>query len=530
MRVLLIWPNRSGFGFKPIGLALLSALLKERGHEVQLFDTTYIDLGPGGLATLRSSIRIFKPVDTTGLDLAKRSLDLRQETISCLESFRPQVVGVSALSDEMAIGLQISDIVKEWNSRTVVVWGNKAAMMSPEKALARDSVDYVCLGEGFEFFPEMCDALEAGQAPLALRNLAWKDGSGRVHRNALRPYYEPLDHLPVVDWSIFDQRHSCKLFDGAVYVGGDHMICWGCPYSCTYCINDSYRALYRGAGGHYLRRYSVDRIVNELEQLVDAWGVTFFKFHDEDFCLKPLNYFRNLAREYRDHIGIPFTAMANARNVSPEKVELLKEMNCVSVSVGIESANEHLRRDILKRRETKEQIVRAVHLLRDAGIRTSGFNMIGIPHETRETILETVDLNREAGVDCPDTGFFYPLEGTELYDVAVAEGLFDPSQDQGYDDKHPNLRLPGISADELVALRERFALLVKLPEDFVPYVVRSEVDDETGRDLYDALLRIYEEAVLMHDSAWDPDRPIAEDLHLLSTIAGEVLVNKKQAA
>ena len=64
----------------------------------------------------------------------------------------------------------------------------------------------------------------------------------------------------------------------------------------------------------------------------------------------------------------------------------------------------------------------------------------------------------------------------------------------------------------------------------MPYVVRSEVDDEIGRDLYDALLRIYEEAVLMHDSTWDPKRSIVEDLHLLATIAGEVLANQKKAA
>ena len=360
--------------------------------------------------------------------------------------------------------------------------------------------------------------------PRGLPNLAWADEAGQVHRNALRPYYEPLDRLPALDWSIFDPRHFRKPYDGNMYVGGDHMICWGCPYSCTYCINDAYRDLYRDAGGHYLRRYSVERIIDELRQLVDNWGVTFFKFHDEDFCLKPMDYFRTLARAYRDQIGIPFTAMANARNVSPEKVKLLKEMNCVSVSVGIEAANEHLRRDILKRRETREEIVRGVHRLRDAGIRTSGFNMIGIPHETRETILETIELNREAGVDCADTGFFYPLAGTELYELSVAEGLFDPAEDQGYDDKYPSLRLPSISTDELVALRERFALLVKLPRDFVPYVVRSEVDDAIGRDLYDALLRIYEEAVLMHDSTWDPKRPIGEDLHLLATIAGERLV------
>jgi len=524
MRVLLVWPNRAGFGFKPIGLALLSAILKSHGHEVRLFDTTYVELGSGGLSTARNRIRIFKPVDVSAMGLEKQPLNLHQETMSVLQDFRPEVVGVSALSDEVSVGLKISEIVKEWNPQTPVIWGNKAATMAPEKVLAQPSVDFVCLGEGFEFITRFVEVLAAGNDPSVLHNLAWQDGAGAFHRNPLRPYYGDLDNLPFLDWSIFDHRHFCKPFDGQLYVGGDHMICWGCPYSCTYCINYSYRALYKGAGGSYLRRYSVKRIIEELRYLVDNWNISLFKYHDEDFCLKPLEYFRTLAREYHKHVGVPFTAMANARNISPEKVELLKEMNCVSVSIGIETANEHLRQDILKRKETKEDIIRAVQMLNDAGIRTSGFNMIGIPHETRGTILETIALNRDTTVDCSDTGFFYPLEGTELYELSVREGLFNPAADKDYDDVNPSLHLPDISHEELIALRERFVLYVKLPLEYLPYVTRSESDDEVGRNLTDALFRIYDSAVLMNDGRWDSTRSVKDDLRTLAGVAGETMV------
>lgn len=524
MRVLLVWPSRAGFGSKSIGLSLLSAILKDRGHDVRLFDTTYIQLDSGELSSVRNRIRIFRPVDTSAMDLEKQPLDLRQETMACLQAFRPDVVGVSALSDEVSVGFRISDIVKEWSPKTPVVWGNKAATMSPELVLAHPSVDFVCRGEGFEFLPEYVESIASDRDPRFLPNLAWRDEEGTIHRNQLRPYFGPLDGLPYLDWSIFDRRHFCKPYDGRMYVGGDHMISWGCVNSCTYCINEAYRALYRGAGGSYLRRYGVERIIRELRHLVDRWGVTFFKYQDEDFCLKPLEYFRTLAHQYHDRVGVPFSIMANARNISREKVALLKQMNCVSVSIGIETANEHLRLDVLKRREAKDDIIRAVQMLRDAGIRTSGFNMIGIPHETRQTVLETIALNREAGVDCSDTGFFYPLEGTELYDLSVSEGLFTPSVADGYDDVNPNLRLPDISHDELVALRERFVLLVKLPAEYVPYVTRSEVDDDVGIELFEMLLRIYDEAVLMNGGSWDSTRSVRDDLRCLAGVAGETLV------
>ena len=84
---------------------------------------------------------------------------------------------------------------------------------------------------------------------------------------------------------------------------------------------------------------------------------------------------------------------------------------------------------------------------------------------------------------------------------------------------HPSLSLPGISSGELIALRERFALLVKLPAEYEPFIIRSEADDVIAQQLFGELLRIYEEAVLGHGDTWDPDRLVAVDLRLLSEIA-----------
>ena len=195
--------------------------------------------------------------------------------------------------------------------------------------------------------------------------------------------------------------------------------------------------------------------------------------------------------------------MANARNVTPEKVRFLKQMNCVSISIGIETGNEALRKEVLQRRETQDDIIRAVHMLNGSGIRTSSFNMLGIPFETRSTVMETVELNRRSGVGYPNTVFFYPLEGTRLREMAVSNGFFDETGDNLFDDIRPSLRLPGISRDELIALRERFVLYVKMPLEYYRFIERSEKDDAVGRRLTQELHRIYEECVLSHDGIWN---------------------------
>lgn len=118
------------------------------------------------------------------------------------------------------------------------------------------------------------------------------------------------------------------------------MIYWGCPNQCTYCINGSYRKLYGKNAGKFIRRYSIKRIIDELKYLSRKFNIQFYKFHDEDFAIKPIEFLRELADVYATEVGVKFTCMVNAANVTPEKVSLMKKMNCVSVTLGIETGNE----------------------------------------------------------------------------------------------------------------------------------------------------------------------------------------------
>jgi len=296
------------------------------------------------------------------------------------------------------------------------------------------------------------------------------------------------------------------------------MISWGCPNRCTYCINYPYRKLYGSQAGRYFRSYSVDRVISELEYLTDKWGIEFFKYNDEDFCLKPINYFSELAEKYADKISVPFTIMANAHSVNSEKVKLLKKMNCVSVTLGIETGNTKLRKEILKRRETKEDIIKAVKMFNDAGIRTSSFNMLGIPFETRDTVMETMELNKEAKVRVPNAGFFYPLEGTELRDIAIKEGFFDVDFDIGFHRDKPSLTFKDISSEELIKLFERFVLYIKMPETFYKYIKLSEASNEVGKRLTEELYKIYEECVLLQDGYWNDNGKTEQYIKRLESI------------
>lgn len=283
------------------------------------------------------------------------------------------------------------------------------------------------------------------------------------------------------------------------------MLNWGCPYHCTYCINHFYHELYDNK--YIMRRYGIRRIIEELKYLKKKYSLEFIKFHDEDFLMRPLGNLQELSDAYREEIGIPFVIETNPKSVTEDKVRLLKNMNCVSASLAIETGDLHLRKDLLKRVDSEEDIVRAFSLFREAGIRTSSFNMLGIPFESRETYRRTVEINRKANVQYPNANFFYPFEGTELRDISIKEGFFDPEDQERivYERNKPALRFANLSERELIEMQRAFVLYIKLPECYEPFIRRSETPDSLGNRLRKKLLEIYDKTVWNNDGWYIDD-------------------------
>ena len=42
MKILFLYPNFGGYGKIPIGMALVMTILKNQGHEIDLFDVSFI--------------------------------------------------------------------------------------------------------------------------------------------------------------------------------------------------------------------------------------------------------------------------------------------------------------------------------------------------------------------------------------------------------------------------------------------------------------------------------------------------------
>jgi anaerobic magnesium-protoporphyrin IX monomethyl ester cyclase len=221
----------------------------------------------------------------------------------------------------------------------------------------------------------------------------------------------------------------------------------GCPFQCRYCFK---------VFGRNVRWRSVDNIVEEIKELKKRYGVQYVSFSDDLFTVNRTRVEEFCNRLIKENLGVKFLISARVNTVDEPLLKLLAKAGVVSLSYGIESANN----DVLKsmnKMATKEMAHKAMIAARKAGIFANPSFMIGYPGETPQSIEETVKFCEGLGIA---TEFFYTTAypGTPLYDQARAMGKI-PDEDAYFEslgEMSQNLLInfTEMSDDELRRLKE----------------------------------------------------------------------------
>jgi radical SAM superfamily enzyme YgiQ (UPF0313 family) len=396
MRVLFIYPNLNaqvGFNY---GVAFLSACLKERGHST-------------GLLNINEQLGF-------GFDLAR----IRRE----VTSFAPDLIGFSVVSNQYCFAREIARDIKGY-CKAPIICGGIHPTMDPESVLRDECFDYVCVGEGERAIVELADALGNSSPTRGIENI-WLKFDGDIIRNRVRPF-APLESLPRKDYEIFDFQRMIDAKDGWVGI----MSSRGCPFSCSYCFNHRLRELYQrdlncsAAELRYIRYHPVSNVIDEIEMLLSSYkNIKTIIFDDDLFTLNK-NYLREFCREYRRRVGLPFVCNAHVKVFDEEAAGCLKDAGCRIVKFGLESGSERVRREILNRRMSNDEIIRAFATAENFGFHTSAFVIIGFPRESISEIHETINLLARIKPGRFRWSVFFPFINTRAYDIAREGGFID---------------------------------------------------------------------------------------------------------
>ncbi|MEI8217691.1 MAG: radical SAM protein [Elusimicrobiota bacterium] len=484
MKILFFHPaNYLEIGI-PQGIAILSAVLTKEGHTVELFDTTFIK--PASYLSEENKVMagpaIYKKTPYTLEDLVKDDPvgDILKEFHNKIAAFNPDLLAVSTMTTNYDFALEI---IKKLHCPCPVIFGGVHPTISPDEVLAEKCIDMVCVGEGELAIVELCKAMGKGGDIRPIKNIWTKDGKGGFYRNGQRPFVD-MDTLPCPDWSLFDERHLFRPFMGKVYKGGFYISSRGCPCGCTYCVNRTLREM-SSTCGKYFRYQKPEITIAHLTTFKKKYGATWFKFGDDTFLLQPNENLTKLRDGLRP-LKIMFGCSVRPNTVNEEKVKLVKQMGCVAMSIGIESGNEKIRRNVLNRQISDIQIQNAFKIINEARIRISTFNLIGLPTESRENVFETIEFNRTLQVKSANVYVVYPFPGShisQLYKTKYRKknGKIIPMSDASV------FKLSKMSPAEVDGLKKTFNHYLALPKELWPVVQLAEGKGAVSEIVFAAL-------------------------------------------
>ncbi len=336
----------------------------------------------------------------------------------------PVCAGVtSTTGPQLLHALEVSKLIKQ-HSGVPVVWGGIHASLLPGQTLAENVIDFVVQGEGEVTFLELVTALERGGSVAAIPGV-WRRDGGHAVSGGPRPFID-LNQQPPLAYDLVDVTRYARTVFGVKRLS--FSTSRGCTFPCAYCYNTSFHR-------RQWRALRPETAVSQIKDFVQRYSVQGLFLTDANFFLDMDRARGILEGVLREKLGIVFSRLHvrldSLLRISDEDLALIERAGCKCLAIGIESGSQRIQRLFRKPIEVPALLDLNRRLARFS-IVPLYFFMMGVPTETVEDLRETVSLFTRLVQENPravkSVNLYMPFPGTELFDVAVAEGLAPPQR------------------------------------------------------------------------------------------------------
>ncbi len=337
---------------------------------------------------------------------------------------KPVCVGVtSTTGPQLRSALQVSQLVKQ-RQDVPVVWGGIHATLLPEQTLERPEIDYVVQGEGERTFEELVAALERDGVARNIAGVWWKEQDQAVS-GGQRPFID-LNDEPFLDYDLVDVPSYTRKVFGVERLA--FSTSRGCCFPCAFCYST---AVHR----RRWRALDPETAVQQLKEFTRRYGVRGIFPTDANFFLDLDRARAILDGVLRENLKLVFTRLHirfdTLRRLSDEDLSLIERAGCKCLALGVESGSERIR-DLLHKPVDEDELLKMNQRFKRYSIMPMYFFMLGYPTETPEELIATVNLFTRLITENPrawkSVNTYAPFPGTELYELAVAEGLKPPER------------------------------------------------------------------------------------------------------
>jgi len=381
---------------------------------------------PLALGILKSNIPDYhtvKILDCSYKNINANSLEFKRE----IETFKPQVVGVSCSLQTYPEGIAAVQIVKSMDPKIITVMGGAHPSIFSDMIMTNTSVDFLFRGEGELSFPVFLNILDGQAALSSVDGLVYRQ-NGKIVKNAVNMEAE-LDKIKIPDYDAVGLNNYIE--KGYNYGGmyGRTSPLWltrGCPYACTFCSGSH-------VNGRKIRSHSLQYVVDWINHLYNNFDIrqfaiiddnfTFYNDYAKEFCRILINLINK--NHFKEKIYFATPNGVRLDKLDTELLSLMKEAGWQDLTIAPESGS----RKTLKRmgkRMNPDMVPEVVNNIKKAGLNVRGNFMICYPGETKEDIKETIQLIRKSRFDFFQIMRFMPIPGTPIYNDLVREEEIPP--------------------------------------------------------------------------------------------------------
>lgn len=393
------------------------------------------------------------------MDLLYMAATLEKEGLECLvrdypaeeldwtayekdfKDFQPDLLVLSITTPSLEEDVRACDLARKIRpSCLTIAKGAHFAYSDMQTLSSHPSLDLVIRGEYEMTIGEVARAKELGAVP----GITYRE-NGAIQRSPERPLLQELDLMPYPARHLINNKLYSRPDTGEVQT--TIVTSRGCPSKCIYCLAPK-------VAGNRIRRRSPQNILGELKECVEKHGIRDFLFRSDTFTMDRQWLLQLCDLIVQEGLDIRWSCNSRVDTLDEQRLDAMKRAGCWLIAFGVESGSEELLQK-MRKGATVEQSRRAIQLCRNRGIKSSVYLLVGLPWETEETFRQTSDLAVELNPDFLEVFYTYPFQGTELYDIAIREGLLEEGAFPVDSYSRPAIPSLHFSIEELSHLRRK---------------------------------------------------------------------------
>ena len=362
------------------------------------------------------------------------------------------IVAVSALFNTCYDYIEsILSVVKSGDELPVTVIGGGLASNLFDKILNDfPLLDGVCYGEGEIPMTDLINSDNYIECMNTHRSWVTAE-SLQDEKTPAASYVENLDDIPIFMYELIDiNEYNSRSVD--VCNKGNELrrelsihTSRGCPFKCVYCANISLH-------GNRIRYMSIERVVGEVDVMIKEFDMNTLLIEDDHFLGNKKRAASILKELTKRNINIEFPNGLAVYAIDEDISLLLRKAGVRTVNLAVESGSDFVLKNLINKPLRKNQIKRAVDILRKNGVRSHAFIVLGIPGEMDEHRAETIIMIKETGFDWVHFFIAIPIAGSRLYDLCIDNNYLVEKDFRNHIISKGAIRAPGVDPEEIVRI------------------------------------------------------------------------------